>query len=52
MGTQAAGDYLIREAAGYWDGMNEFGEMVSSGIYYYTLEAGAFQSTRRMLILK
>ena len=52
LGTQAAGDYLTREAAGYWDGMNEFGEMVSSGIYYYTLEAGTFQSTRRMLILK
>ena len=52
LGTQAAGNYLSRDAAAYWDGRDEYGEMVSSGIYFYTLEAGAFQSTRRMLILK
>ena len=52
LGTQAAGNYLTREAAAYWDGRDESGEMVSSGIYFYTLRAGTFQSTRRMLILK
>ena len=52
LGTQAAGDYLTREAAAYWDGRDEHGEMVSSGIYFYTLQAESFQSTRRMLILK
>ena len=52
LGTQAAGNYLTREAAAYWDGRDEYGEMVSSGVYFYTLEAGAFQATRRMLILK
>ena len=52
LGTQAAGNYLSRNAAAYWDGRDEYGEMVSSGIYFYTLEAGAFQSTRRMLVLK
>ena len=52
LGTQAAGNYLSRDAAAYWDGRDEYGEMVSSGVYFYTLEAGAFQSTRRMLILK
>ncbi|MDE0506987.1 MAG: hypothetical protein OXI86_23155 [Candidatus Poribacteria bacterium] len=52
LGVQAAGDYLSREAAAYWDGMNQSGEMVSSGVYFYTLQAGTFQSTRRMLILK
>ncbi len=52
LGTQAAGNYLTREAAAYWDGRAEYGELVSSGIYFYTLEAGTFQATRRMLILK
>ena len=52
LGIQAAGNYLTRESATYWDGRDESGEMVSSGIYFYTLQAGVFQSTRRMLILK
>ena len=52
LGTQAAGDYLTREAAAYWDGRDQVGEAVSSGMYFFTLEAGGFQATRRMLILK
>ena len=52
LGTQAAGNYLSRDAAAYWNGRDEYGEMVSSGIYFYMLQAGAFQATRRMLILK
>ena len=52
LGTQTAGDYLSREAAAYWDGRDELGEIVSSGVYFYTLQAGTFQATRRMLILK
>ena len=52
LGAQAAGNYLTREAAAYWDGRDEYGEMVSSGVYFYTLQAGAFQATRRMLIMK
>ena len=52
LGRQAVGDYLTRETAAYWDGRNRSGEMVSSGVYFYTLHAGAFQATRRMLILK
>ena len=52
LGTQAAGNYLSRDAAAYWDGRNQSGEMVSSGVYFYMLQAGTFQSTRRMLIVK
>ena len=52
LGTQAAGNYLSRDAAAYWNGRDEYGEMVSSSIYFYTLEAGAYQAARRMLILK
>lgn len=52
LGTQSTGNYLSQDAAAYWDGRDEHGEMVSSGVYFYTLEAGTFQATRRMLIVK
>jgi len=35
-----------------WDGKNEFGGQVATGIYFYRLEAGAFTSIRKMMILK
>ena len=51
-GQQPAGSYLNRETAAYWDGKDQFGEAVSSGVYFYTLKADTFQATRRMVILK
>ena len=52
IGHQAAGVYQTRSRAAYWDGTNEMGEAVASGLYFYTLTAGDFSATRRMLILK
>ena len=52
LGAQKAGGYLTRETAAHWDGRDQVGETVSSGVYFYTLRAGPFQATRRMLILK
>lgn len=52
LGTRNAGGYLTHETAAHWDGRDQVGETVSSGVYFYTLQAGAFQATRRMLILK
>ena len=52
LGARQAGAYQTRETAAYWDGRNQFGEPVSSGVHFYTLQAGSFQATRRMLILK
>ena len=52
MGYQAAGMYQGRSRAAYWDGRNQLGESVASGLYFYTLTAGEFTATRRMLILK
>ncbi|MDE0427564.1 MAG: cohesin domain-containing protein [Candidatus Poribacteria bacterium] len=52
LGHQPAGMYQSRSRAAYWDGKNEFGEQVASGLYFYTLTAGNFTATRRMLILK
>ena len=51
LGHQPAGMYHNRNAA-YWDGANDAGETVASGVYFYTLTAGAFSATRKMLILK
>ena len=52
VGHQAAGMYRSRSRAMYWDGRNQLGEPVASGLYFYTLTAGDFTGTRRMLILK
>ena len=52
LGHQAAGIYQYRSRAAYWDGKNEVGEPVASGIYFYTLTAGDFTATRKMLIMK
>ena len=52
LGHQPAGLYENRSRAAYWDGRNQFGEPVASGIYFYTLTAGDFTATRRMLIVK
>ena len=52
LGHQAAGVYQSRARAVYWDGKNEVGESVASGLYFYTLTAGDFTATRKMLIMK
>ena len=53
LGFQTAGTYRTRSRAAYWDGRNSAGELVASGIYFYTLQAGQTSSaTRRMVILK
>ena len=52
LGHQVAGMYQNRSRAAYWDGKNAFGEKVASGVYFYTLTAGDFSATRKMLIRK
>lgn len=49
---------LVKEhkTAGYyqvvWDGRNEFSDVVSSGVYIYSMKAGSYQSTRKLTFLK
>ena len=52
LGYQPAGIYQYRSRAAYWNGKNEVGESVASGVYFYTLTAGDFTATRKMLIRK
>ena len=52
LGHQAAGRYQNRSRAIYWNGKNEFGEQVASGVYFYHLSAEDYSATRKMLILK
>ena len=52
LGHQAAGIYQHRTRAAYWDGRNQLGEPVASGVYFYTFTAGDFTATRKMLIMK
>ena len=52
LGHQVAGTYYSRSRAAYWDGKNDFGEPVASGVYFYTLTARDFTATRKMLIRK
>jgi len=35
-----------------WNGQDESGRVVPAGVYYYQINAGNFQSTRKMLLVK
>ena len=52
LGFQSRGRYLSREEAAYWDGHNDDGEKVASGVYFYVFEAGDYAQTQKMVILK
>ena len=52
VGYRVAAVYERRDKAVYWNGRNQFGERVASGIYFYTLTAGNYSATRKMVISK
>ncbi len=52
LGHQQSGYYISRSRAAYWDGTNNVGERVASGIYFYQLEADNTSFLRKMVILK
>ena len=52
LGHQPAGYYTSRSRAAYWDGKNNVGERVASGIYFYQLQADHTSLLRKMVILQ
>ncbi|RKY03796.1 hypothetical protein DRP77_05390, partial [Candidatus Poribacteria bacterium] len=52
LGRLRAGYYLGKSEAAYWDGRDEEGQLLPSGVYFYTIRAGDFSETRRMVILR
>ena len=52
LGNQPAGYYQKKHRAAYWDGHNEYGEQIASGVYFYTLKAGTFRATRKFTLMK
>ncbi len=52
IGFQSAGFYNSRGRAAYWDGRNDAGEHVSSGLYFYQLRTPSFEQTRRLVVIK
>lgn len=52
LGYKQADIYVDKSKAAYWDGRNNMGERVASGIYFYHLKSGKFSATRKMIILK
>jgi len=52
LGHKFAGIYVSKKLAAHWDGMDEYGREVASGVYFYHIQAGNFKATRKMAILR
>ena len=46
-GQMSAGTYEVA-----WDGRNESGQDMNSGVYFYQIQAGSFRQVKRMLLIK
>jgi hypothetical protein len=51
-GQLSAGKYLTKDKAAYWDGRNQIGERVSNGLYFYQLQTGTFQQTKKLIVIQ
>jgi len=52
LGYKPSGTYVTYDRAAYWDGRNDAGELVSSGVYFYSIQAGKYSLTRKMIIVR
>ena len=52
VGMQPKGRYIDKAKAVHWDGKDNNGAVVASGVYFYTLTANDFSQTKRLVILK
>ena len=52
VGLKPGGFYTDKHYAAYWNGRNNSGELLASGLYVYVFRAGSFRSARRMAIVR
>jgi hypothetical protein len=52
LGRRGTGYYLDKRGAARWDGRDEMGVAVSSGVYFYTLTAKGYTATRKLVLIK
>ena len=52
IGYRHAGRYVDHPQAAHWDGRNDAGELVTSGVYFYSMKANEFSAMRKMVIGK
>ena len=52
LGSKPVGIYFSKDKAAYWDGYDDAGGPVASGVYFYTFEAGGFSQIRKMTVLR
>ncbi len=52
LGYKQAGYYIDKNRSAYWDGKNESGELVHSGVYFYSINTSDFHATKKMILKK
>ncbi|MBD3184154.1 T9SS type A sorting domain-containing protein [Candidatus Poribacteria bacterium] len=52
MGEQPAGTYMTKGKSAFWNGLNDAGETVGSGVYFYQLQADEFSTVKKMIVQK
>ena len=52
LGRRAAGSYMSKETAAYWNGMDDSAQEMASGVYFCILKAGEFRAVRKMILSK
>jgi hypothetical protein len=52
LGYKSAGIYIGQDRSAYWDGRDEHGSPVASGVYFYSIQAGSFSDVKKMIIQK
>jgi len=52
IGRQDSGEYMSKSKAAHWDGRNDVGERIASGVYFYRIQAGDFTATRKLAVSK
>ena len=52
LGYRPAGVYRTQDRAAHWDGRNEAGESVTSGVYFVVLKTAGYQKTRQIVLIR